>query len=193
MAAYGVAAPPQVQTMKAMVVLVSQRILLTHAVATAAEVAAEIPDATEHLATSAGLMIEQTTKEAPMLDSSPMGNHRRSDAMDASRSGGSLIARMTKDGQPLMSQPKRSLADRITRDDDGDEMSGRLKGDDRDPRVSDFSEPTRPRGLAERISRDTEINIRGRGRSQEGINIRGTASNNGAAGGINIRGVANGA
>ncbi|CAO2658764.1 Nn.00g064870.m01.CDS01 [Neocucurbitaria sp. VM-36] len=131
-------------------------------------------------------------KDALMFDSSPMGNHRRSDAMDASRSGGSLLARMTKDGQPVVPQQKRSLADRITRDDDdGDDMFGRLKNDDRDPWVSDFSEPTRPRGLAERISRDTEINIRGR--SQEGINIRGSASNNGAAGGINIRGVASGA
>ena len=123
-----------------------------------------------------------------------MGNHRRSDAMDATkfRSGGSLLARMTKDGQPV-SQQKRSLADRITRDDDGDDMFGRLKNDDRDPWVSDFSEPTKPRrGLADRIARDDD-DIQIRGRSQEGINIRGSASANGGAGGINIRGVASGA
>lgn len=97
---------------------------------------------------------------------------------------------MTKDGQPVQ---KRSLADRITRDDDNDEdMSyGRLKNDDRDPWVSDFSEPAPKRGLADRITRDDDINIRGR--SEEGINIRGSASSNGAAGGINIRGVASGA
>lgn len=141
---------------------------------------------------SAGASGGRWQKDTSIFDSSPMGNHRRSDAVDASRTGGgSLLARMTKDGQPVLPQQKRSLADRITRDDDGDETFGRLKNDDRDPWVSDFSEPTRPRGLAERISRDTEINIRGRG--QEGINIRGSASSNGAAGGINIRGVASGA
>jgi hypothetical protein len=84
---------------------------------------------------------------------------------------------------------KLSLADRITRVDDGAEY-GRLKDDDSEPRYSDFSEPKPRRNLIDRISRDTEINIRGR--SQEGINIRGTASN-GSAGGINIRGVASGA
>lgn len=98
---------------------------------------------------------------------------------------------MTKDGQPLSGKAKRSLADRITRDDDGSDASyGRLKGDDRDPWVSDFSEPVRPRGLADRITRDDDIRVRGR--SQEGINIRGTASNNDSTG-INIRGMANGA
>lgn len=99
---------------------------------------------------------------------------------------------MTKDGKPVESQQKRSLADRITRDDDDEDMSyGRLKNDDRDPWVSDFSEPAPKRGLADRITRDNDINIRGR--SEDGINIRGSASGNGAAGGINIRGVANGA
>lgn len=131
-------------------------------------------------------------RDSALIDSSPMGNHRRSDAMDASsksHGGGSLLARMTKDGQPVAPQSKRSLADRITRDDGDGEMWGRLKGDDRDPWVSDFSEPAQPRrGLADRITRDDgEINIRGRG--QEGINIRGSASN-GSAGGFNIRGVA---
>lgn len=131
-------------------------------------------------------------KDASFFDSSPMGNHRRSDAMDAtSKTGGSLLARMTKDGQPVAPQQKRSLADRITRDNDEDLSYGRLKNDDRGPWVSDFSEPAPKRGLADRITRDGEINIRGKG--QEGINIRGSASANGAAGGINIRGVASGA
>lgn len=134
-------------------------------------------------------------RDSALIESSPMGNHRRSDAFDASHGGGgnSLLSRMTKDGQPVVPRSKRPLADRITRDDDGDdegEMWGRLKNDHRDPWVSDFSEPTtsRPRrGLADRITReDGEFSIRGR--SQEGINIRGSAS--GTAGGINIRGVA---
>jgi hypothetical protein len=103
---------------------------------------------------------------------------------------------MTKNGQPVLPQQKRSLADRITRDDDSsEELFGRLKGDDRDPYVTDFSEPARSRrGLADRITRDGDINIRGQGRnrSQEGINIRGSAERSGG-GGINIRGVASGA
>ncbi|KAL6707222.1 hypothetical protein ACN47E_004769 [Coniothyrium glycines] len=132
-------------------------------------------------------------KDSAMLDSSPMGNHRRSDAMDVTkmRSGASLLSRMTKDGQPMVPQQKRSLADRITRDDDGDDSFGRLNNNDRDPWVSDFSESKPRRRLADRISRNDDINIRGR--SQEGINIRGSASANGATEGINIRGVANGA
>jgi hypothetical protein len=130
-----------------------------------------------------------------------MGNHHRSNAIDVSskpRGGGeSLLARMTKNGQPLLPQQpqqKRSLADRITRDDDPEELFGRLKNDDRDPYIREFSEPARPRrGLADRITRDTDINIRGQGRrkSQEGINIRGSAER--SAGGFNIRGVASGA
>ena len=131
-------------------------------------------------------------KDPSMFDSSPMGNHRRTDAVDARGAGGSLLARMTKDGQPVVPQQKRSLADRITRDGDDEDMSyGRLKNDDRDPWVSDFSEPAPKRGLADRITRDNDIHIRGRG--QEGINVRGSASSNGAREGINIRGVASGA
>jgi len=135
-------------------------------------------------------------RDSALIESSPMGNHRRSDAFDASHGGGgnSLLSRMTKDGQPVIPRSKRSLADRITRDnddDDGDgDMWGRLKNDNRDPWVSDFSEPatSRPlRGLADRITRD-DGELRIRGRSQEGINIRGSAS--AAAGGINIRGAA---
>lgn len=133
-------------------------------------------------------------KDSSLIDSSPMGNHRRSGAMDVtsgSRGGNSLLSRMTKDGEPVAPQPKRSLADRITRDND-DDTFGRLKNDDRDPWVSDFSEPARPRrGLTDRMTRDDEINIRGR--SQEGLNIRGSASSGAAAGGINIRGVASNA
>lgn len=97
----------------------------------------------------------------------------------------------------MVPQQKRSLADRITRDgDDPQELFGRLKNDNRDPCVSDFSEPARPkRSLADRITRDADMNIRGQGQerrqSQEGINIRGSAERN--AGGINIRGVASGA
>jgi hypothetical protein len=130
------------------------------------------------------------------VDTSPMGNHHRSNAIDVKRgSGASLLSRMTKDGQPIVPQQKRSLADRITRDDDDSEEGfGRLKNDYRDPDVTDFSEPARPRrGLADRISRDTDMSIRGQGRaqSQEGINIRGSAERSG--GGINIRGVASGA
>lgn len=124
------------------------------------------------------------------VDSSPMGNHRRSDAMDKGREGGSLLARMTKDGQPVLPQ-KRSLADRMTRDNDRDDSFGRLKGDDSEPFYSDFSErdPKPRRNLVDRISRDTEINIRGK--SQEGINIKGAGAN-GQPEGINIRGVASG-
>lgn len=118
-----------------------------------------------------------------------MGNHRRSDAMDETRKGGSLLERMTKNGRPVLPQT-RSLADRITRDDDDDSSYGRLKGDDSEPAFNDFSESKPRRNLVDRISRDTDINIRGRG--QEGINIRG-AGGNGSAGGINIRGVASGA
>ncbi len=119
------------------------------------------------------------------VETSPMGNHRRSDA----GSGGSLLSRMTKDGRPV-----NSLASRITRDDDDeprprslasritrtgeDNGYGRLKGDDSIPRDYEFDEPKPRRGLADRISRETE-----------GINIRGAGSNGG--GGINIRGVAN--
>jgi len=121
-------------------------------------------------------------KDASLIDSSPMGNHRRSDAMDETKKGGSLLERMTKNGRPVLQQT-RSLADRITRDDD----DGRLKYDYSEP---EYSEPKPRRNLVDRISRDTDINIRGR--SQEGINIRGTASGNGS-GGINIRGVASGA
>jgi len=119
-------------------------------------------------------------------DASPMGNHRRSDA----GSGGSLLSRMTKDGRPV-----NSLASRITRDDDdneprprslasritrsgADDGYGRLKGDDSIPRDYEFDEPRPRRGLADRISRETE-----------GINIRGQGANGGT--GINIRGVAN--
>lgn len=108
-----------------------------------------------------------------------MGNHRRSDAVDASK-GGSLLSRMTKDGQPLAAAPKRSLADRITRDDDNnsydnDRSYGRLKGDERDPFVTDFSEKRNSsRGLADRITRDDGMNIRGR--AAEGIKIRGKAN-----------------
>lgn len=128
-------------------------------------------------------------KDAFSIDSSPMGNHRRSDAMDSTSKGGSLLARMTKDGRPVLPQT-RSLADRITRSDDDDHSYGRLKGDDREPAFNDFSEPKPRRNLVDRISRDTDINIRGR--SQEGINIKG-AGNGSSAGGINIRGVASGA
>jgi len=131
-------------------------------------------------------------KDASLLDSSPMGNHRRSDAMDETKKGGSLLERMTKNGRPILPQlpQSRSLADRITRDDDDDSSYGRLKNDNSEPAYNDFSEPKPRRNLVDRISRDTDINIRGRG--QEGINIRGTARN-GSAGGINIRGVASGA
>lgn len=124
------------------------------------------------------------------LDTSPMGNHRRSDAMDETRKGGSLLSRMTKDGRPVVPQ-SRSLADRMTRDDEDDHSYGRLKNDDSEPVYNDFSDPKPRRNLIDRISRDTDINIRGRG--QEGINIRGTAGNDSPAGGINIRGVASGA
>ncbi|KAJ4357837.1 uncharacterized protein N0V89_002413 [Didymosphaeria variabile] len=107
--------------------------------------------------------------------------HRRSDAFDetANRSGGSLLSRMTKDGQPLAAQG-RSLASRITRDTD-DSSYGRLKDDDSTPSYADFPEPAPRRGLASRITRDDD--------DLEGINIRGTASQ----GGFSIRGVAGGA
>jgi hypothetical protein len=128
-------------------------------------------------------------KDASLIESSPMGNHRRSDAMDESKKGASLLERMTKNGRPILPQ-SRSLADRITRDDGDDTSHGRLKYDNSEPVYDDYSEPKPRRNLVDRISRDTDINIRGR--SQEGINIRGTAGN-GSSGGINIRGVASGA
>lgn len=123
-------------------------------------------------------------KDMFAVEASAMGNHRRSDA----GSGGSLLSRMTKDGRPV-----NSLASRITRDDDdgprprslasrmtrnGDSQAyGRLKGDDSIPRDYDFDEPKPRRGLADRISRETEgINIRGQGASGGGINIRGVAN-----------------
>lgn len=125
-------------------------------------------------------------KDSFNVDTSPMGNHRRSDA----GSGGSLLSRMTKDGRPVNSlasrmtrdddsPPPRSLASRITRNG-GDDGYGRLKGDDSIPRDYEFDEPKPRRGLADRISRETE-----------GINIRGAGAGGGS--GINIRGVANGA
>ncbi|CAA9964200.1 hypothetical protein PTNB73_09370 [Pyrenophora teres f. teres] len=137
-------------------------------------------------------------KDTALIESSPMGNHHRSNAIDASSkskgAGESLLSRMTKNGQPLAPQqkPKRSLADRITRDDNPEEGFGRLKNDYSDPSVTEFSEPSQPRrGLADRITRENDMNIRGRARSQEGINIRGSADRSGS--GINIRGVASGA
>ena len=132
-------------------------------------------------------------KDAFFVDTSAMGNHHRSNAIDVSnkpRGGGeSLLSRMTKNGQPLVPQQKRSLADRITRDDDPEELFGRLRSDDRE-----FSETTRSRRtLADRITRDDGINIRGQGRrkSQDGMDIRGSADR--SAGGFSIRGVASGA
>lgn len=119
---------------------------------------------------------------------SSTSGHRRSDATDETGRKGSLLSRMTKDGQPLAPQ-SRSLASRITRDDD-EPSFGRLKDDYSAVRDTDFSEPTRKRGLADRITRDDdEIQIRGRSDQAEGINIRGSASH----GGFSIRGVAGGA
>jgi len=86
---------------------------------------------------------------------------------------------MTKDGEPVAPQG-RSLASRITRDDDDEEPSfGRLRDDYSAVRDTDFSE--RKRGLASRITRDDDT---------EGINIRGSAAGRGD---FSIRGVANGA
>lgn len=123
---------------------------------------------------------------------SPSSNHRRTDATDetANSRKGSLLSRMTKDGRPVASSG-RSLASRITRDDDDAEPSyGRLKNDYHPVRHTDFSEPSR-RGLASRITKDDdEIQIRGQSEQTEGINIRGTASQQG---GFSIRGMAGGA
>ena len=119
-------------------------------------------------------------------------NHRRSDAFDetANSRKGSLLSRMTKDGQPLASQG-RSLASRMTRDDDGESSFGRLKYDSSDVQHVDFSEPAPKRGLASRITRDDDdIQIRGKAEQLEGINIRGSASQQG---GFSIRGMAGGA
>ena len=117
------------------------------------------------------------------LDTSPMGNHRRSDA----GSGGSLLSRMTKDGRPVHSnslasritrdgddeQPRpRSLASRITRVGGQEEGYGRLKGDDSVPSDYGFEEPRR----LGRGEREEGINIRGQGgREREGFSIRGVA------------------
>lgn len=125
-------------------------------------------------------------------DSEMITKHRRSDATDetASARKGSLLSRMTKDGQPLS---KPSLASRITRDDDDESTFGRLKNDFSMPRDDNDFEPVRKRDLASRITRDDTddddngINIRGRSDQGPGFNIRGSASKNGD---INIRGVA---
>jgi hypothetical protein len=116
---------------------------------------------------------------------SSMGNHRRSDAFDETAKSGtrSLLDRMTKDDVPMAPQG-RSLASRITRDDDDDDGGvessyGRLRDDYSAPRDGQFSGSTR--GLAGRITRVTDTG---------GINIRGSASQRG---GFSIRGVANGA
>lgn len=123
-------------------------------------------------------------RDSLSFDNSPMGNHRRSDAKDETARSGSLLARMTKDGRPVAPQ-KRSLAERITRDSDNDNNFGRLKGDDSVPYDSGFEDPKPRRGLADRMTRDND---------EEGINIRGSASNgNTARGGFNIKGVASGA
>ncbi|CAI6338659.1 unnamed protein product [Periconia digitata] len=131
---------------------------------------------------------ERWTKDSTSyFDASPsMSNHRRSDAFDETAKG-SLLSRMTKDGRPLA--PKsRSLASRITRDDDEGDSYGRLKDDYSDVRTTDFSEPSK-QGLAGRITRDDEdgIQIRGRAGENEGINIRGASQ-----GGFTIRGTAGG-
>ncbi|PVI07944.1 hypothetical protein DM02DRAFT_608550 [Periconia macrospinosa] len=116
------------------------------------------------------------------FDASPsMSNHRRSDAFDETAKG-SLLSRMTKDGKPLV--PKtRSLASRITRDDDSEGDSyGRLKDDYSDIRATEFSEPSK-QGLAGRITRDDG----GLDDGNEGINIRGASQS-----GFSIRGMAGG-
>jgi len=119
-------------------------------------------------------------------------NHRRTDATDETANKGSLLSRMTKNGQPLVAS--RSLASRITRDDE-ESSFGRLKDDNSMPRYSEFAESDPPkRDLASRITRDVEedsdFNIRGRSQSN-GFSIRGTAvaqtpsfSIRGAAGGV---------
>lgn len=117
-----------------------------------------------------------------------MSNHRRSDAFDETTKG-SLLSRMTKDGKPLA--PKsRSLASRITRDDDDDqdESYGRLKDDYSDVRTTDFSDQPR-NGLAGRITRDNDddMQLHSRAGDDEGINIRGASQ-----GGFSIRGMAGG-
>jgi hypothetical protein len=133
-----------------------------------------------------------------------MGNHRRSGGVDESRKGSSLLARMTKDGRPVNSlasritrdgddddanERPRSLASRITRDGGGNEGYGRLKGDDSVSRDYGFDNDN------EYESGGGGGGGRGHGsrrrdRSAEGINIRGAGK---GMGGINIRGVANGA
>ena len=120
-------------------------------------------------------------------------HHRRMDAMDETFSKGSLLSRMTKDGQPLA---PRSLASRITREDDGSNY-GRLKDDYSAPRDNEFEEPARApkRDLASRITRDDSddedrFNIRGRSQSN-GFNIRGSAVPRAPS--FSIRGAAGGA
>jgi hypothetical protein len=137
-------------------------------------------------------------KDAFFVDTSPMGNHHRSNAIDVSnkpRGGGgeSLLSRMTKNGKPLVPQEKRSLADRMTRDDDESFRHQR----DEAPRQQ-------KRSLAERmtrnddepfgrLTRDDDMQDRGRGRrdGSRGISIKGEADR--GAPGFSIRGVANGA
>ncbi|KAH7125171.1 hypothetical protein B0J11DRAFT_550022 [Dendryphion nanum] len=107
--------------------------------------------------------------------------HRRSDATDETRNKGSLLSRMTKNGKPLV--PTRSLASRITRDDD-ESNYGRLKDDDSAPREDSFQEPMKTkRDLASRITwsrdkgddQDIGFNIRGTAPQAEGFSIRGAA------------------
>jgi hypothetical protein len=87
---------------------------------------------------------------------------------------------MTKNDRPIASKG-RSLASRITRDDDDhvEPSYGRLRDDYGAPRDTNY--PESPPHLADRMTRDGEV---------EGINIRGSAMQRG---GFSIRGVANGA
>jgi hypothetical protein len=122
-------------------------------------------------------------------------HHRRMDAMDETSNKGSLLSRMTKDGQPLA---PRSLASRITRDDDDDGSNyGRLKDDYSAPRDNEFEAPARApkRDLVSRITRndsddEDQFNIRGRSQSN-GFNIRGSAVPQAPS--FSIRGAAGGA
>ncbi|KAF2709325.1 hypothetical protein K504DRAFT_455070 [Pleomassaria siparia CBS 279.74] len=141
--------------------------------------------------------LPQTSREPAFYKVDMGSNHRRMDAVDDT-SKGSLLSRMTKDGQPLVA-PRRSLASRITRDDneEGEESFGRLKGDNSAPRFSEFAESAPPkRDLASRMTRDDSdddvndsFNIRGRSQNN-GFNIRGTAVP--GASSFSIRGAAGG-
>jgi hypothetical protein len=81
-----------------------------------------------------------------------MGNHRRSDATDETanmRSAGSLMDRVTKNGQPVA---RGSLMSRVTRVNN-ESSFGRLKDDDGEPTESFVGVEAQKPSLFSRMTR----------------------------------------